>query len=214
MHPSRRTVLAGGLGLAATAAAAPLAGADTALFATLDAVGPLTADVFDPKRALAAMQALLALEPEARLAALRRYCEARGAGVPEGMFAVVRALVEVPPPTHAAEPWPGVLQPGFLRPPALGAPAPKQPDDLPKVPRWPVVVIADVPLSLVRGYALGGVPEPLWMHLDGLAHATWRTEPLKPGDAGSVRIQLIHRGRWAGDADTLALLEGQLTRLD
>ena len=210
MHPTRRAVLAGGLGLAATAAAAPLPSADDPLFEVLDAVGPMLADAFDPRRALAAMQALMALEPEARVAALQRYVRARTA-VPDGMFAVVRALIEIPPADAPMDGWPGVLQPGVLRPPALGAPSPPQPRDLTRVPRWPVILVADVPLTLVRGYLLGGLPEPLSMHLDGLAGATWRTRPLQPGGLGVVRVQLMQR--FSGDSDALQLLEGQLGRL-
>jgi hypothetical protein len=186
---------------------------DEALFAALDAVGPLLAEEFHPGRAIAAMAALLQLAPAARLAALRRYLVARPEP-PGGLFAVLRALVEVPARTAQAEPWPGVLQPGYLRPPALGAPHPPQPQDLPQVPHWPVILLSDVPLVEVRGYSLGGQPEPLSMHLDGLARATWRTTPLKPASAGEIRYLLQHWGRWAGQPETLALFEGQLQRLE
>ncbi len=207
---SRRAVLTAGLGLAATAGAAPAQDADASVFAALDDAGPLLGDAFEPKRALAAMSALMALAPEPRVAALRRYVEQRGATPPEGLFAVIRALVKAPDERQASEPWPGVLHPGFLRPPALGAPEPPQPRDLAAWPRWPVLVVGDVPLVLVRAYALGGMPEPLSMHLDGLARATWRTEPLRPEPAAAIRARLT---KLALDADAAALVHGQLERL-
>lgn len=218
MDLSRRGVLAGGLGLAATAHATPTpspdaaALADAALFATLDATGPLEGGMFNPARALDSMAALLTLAPGARVAALERYLAIRGQP-PEGLFAVIRALVQIPDPGAPVPPFPGVLHPGSLRPPALGAPVPAQPDDLHQVPRWPVVLLEDVPLVLVQGYMLGGQPEPLSMHLAGLEGATWRTEPLAPGSAGQLRYLLEHWGRWADDRQRRAMLEGQLQRL-
>lgn len=210
MSFTRRAVL---VGTAACALGASSADPDGALFATLDAVGPFLGNVFHPGRAIAAIQALLALPPVPRQAALRRYLAVRP-NPPEGLFAVLRALVEPPAVTQAPEPFPGVLQPGFLRPPALGAPHPEQPTDLAGVPHWPVVMLDDVPLVAVSGYSLAGEAEPLSMHLDGLAHARWRTTPLVPGSAGSVRYQLIHWGRWSADPATTALFESQLTRLE
>jgi hypothetical protein len=186
---------------------------DHALFAVLDAVGPLLAGEFHPGKALRAMQALMQLAPQARVDALRRYLAARPEP-PEGLFAVVRALVEVPPRTAQAEAWPGVLQPGYLRPPALGAPHPAQPADLEQIPHWPLVLLADVPLVEVSGYTLGGHPEPLSMHLDGLARATWRTKPLEPVSAGEIRYHLLHWGRWMGQPETMAHFETQLQRLE
>ncbi len=204
----RRSLLVG-------AAAVCVAGAlpdpgDAEVFAVLDAVGPLLADEFHPGRALAAATLLVARPPEERVALLRRYLAVRP-DPPEGLFAVVRMLVEVPAPTHAATEFPGVLQPGWLRPPALGGPVPAPPADLRQHPRWPVLVAADVPLVVVRGYVLGGSPEPLSMHLDGLAGATWRTTPLRPGSDTEVAAA------WAalpptGDAETPGVLRAQLAR--
>ena len=186
---------------------------DDALFATLDATGYLDADLFDPRRAIASIEALLLLEPAARQAALRRYLSVRPSP-PSGLFAVLRCLVEIPQLSQVPEPWPGVLQQGYLRPPALGASQPEQPADRRDTPLWPVVLIDDVPLVPVRGYLLAGHPEPLSMHLDGLSKATWRTRPLNPTSPGSVRYTLVHWGRFAADRETSALLEAQLQRLE
>ncbi len=213
MNPTRRGVLAGGLGLATTAHAASIGHADAALFETLDATGPLLAGAFHPARVLDSMRALIALSPTERIAALRRYLAVR-VDPPRGLFAVLRGMVQVPSRELPRAPFPGVLSPGFLRPPGLGASSPPQPDDLQRVPRWPLILLGDVPLSLVRGYVLGGLPEPLWMHLDGLEGAIWRTQPLAPISADEVRHQLTHWGRWSDNAASAWLLEAQLDRLE
>jgi hypothetical protein len=75
-------------------------------------------------------------------------------------------------------------------------------------------LVDDVPLVAVSGYALGGSPEPLSMHLDGLSRAAWRATAYQPGSAGSVRYLLLHWGRFAADPVTSALFEGQLTRYE
>src|SRR5688500_18340017 len=106
--PTRRAVLAGTLAIAAPAGASPgLAPVsrpspspsparvpvgptdDAVLFGILDAVGRIEADVFNPARALDAMEALMTFAPAPRVEALRRYCAARPD--PEsGVIAVVR----------------------------------------------------------------------------------------------------------------------------
>jgi len=213
MKLTRRSVLAGGLALGATAHASGMESPASRVRRHLDAVGPLAGGSFHPGRALTAMQALMELPEADRVPLLRQYAKTR-IGVPEGVFAVVRALVEVPSKDQAASPWPGVLQPGHLRPPALGGPSPAQPDDLTMVPRWPVVMLEDVPLVVVSDYVLGGKAEPLAMHLEGLEEATWRTKPLSPGSAGSLRYLLLHWGRWSGNPEVSAMLEGQLKRYE
>ena len=125
---------------------------------------------------------------------------------------MVRALVMVPAADGPASPWPGVAQPGYLRPPALGAAVPAPPGDLRTTPRFPVILLDDVPLVLVGGYRLGGLPEPLAMHLDGLAGAAWRTDRLVPGHADSVRSLLTHWGGTNDDPHQLARIEGQIDR--
>jgi hypothetical protein len=161
-------------------------------------VGPLEADEFYPNRVLAAMVALQALGREGAAAALRDYLATRREP-PSGLFAVIRGLF-MPP------------EGSVLRPPALGAPVPAQPDAV--LPRFPLVMLDDVPLSVVRGYQLGGLPESVGMHLDYLlSTATWRSAPLEPGAAGSVRYLLIHWGQWVG-TELAPLLETQLVRYE
>lgn len=186
---------------------APALAADP-LFATLDAVGPLEATAFSPRRALDAMLALHALGADGARAALRQYVASR-TEPPEGLFVVVRCLLAVPPLEAASAAWPGAIQPGHLRPPALGAPFPIPPDDPTTAPRFPALLVGDVPLSIVSGYTLGGLPEPLSMHLDALAEADWRVEPPRPRPVAELQALLA---RWR-DTPQGPLLEAQLTRL-
>jgi len=179
----------------------------------LDAVAALDAATFHPGRALTAMRSLMELPEAERMPFLLGYARSR-VEVPSGVFAVVRALIEVPGRDQPAADFPEVLQPGYLRPPALGAPDPPAPDDPTELPRFPVVLLEDVPLVLVSGYALGGKPESLAMHLEGLEGARWRSKPLAPTSAGSVRYLLEHWGRFADDARLSAQLTGQLARYE
>lgn len=231
MHLSRRHLLLSAAALAATAHAAPQSApppapqepvpppppADPALaplFTALDAVGPLDGHTFHPRRALDAIVALQALDVDARMPALHAWATSRAPDVPSGVFAVVRAALQIPGRDQPATEWPGALQPGYLRPPALGGPTPPAPDDPTLLPRFPVFVLEDVPLVVVSGYTLRGKPEPLTMHLDGLAEASWRTEPFRPGNRGEVRYLLMHFGLWNGQGPVIEMLEGQLKRYD
>ncbi|MFT5683055.1 MAG: hypothetical protein ACI8RZ_003982 [Myxococcota bacterium] len=186
---------------------APALAADP-LFATLDAVGPLAAEAFSPARALDALHALHALGEAGARSALSQYATGR-LDPPEGLFVVVRCLFAVPLDTTPVADWPDAIQPGHLRPPALGAPHPPQPTDLTTTPHFPALLVGDVPLSMVSGYALGGQAEPLSMHLDALAGAAWRTDPFRPRPDAEVRTLLAS---WR-DTPQGPLLATQLDRL-
>ena len=164
------------LGAAAAGVAAPAWGADGDA-AVLEAVGPIESSGFHPGAALAALARLQASgDPEATL---RRYLSAQP-HPPTGLFLVVRALVDEPFVATGDAAFPSVLRDGWLRPPALGAPTVVPPDDPTTHPRWPLWLVGDVPLSAVDGYQLGGLPESLVMHLDGLVGCRWRTRPFSP----------------------------------
>jgi len=103
---------------------------------------------------------------------------------------------------------------GCLRPPRLGAPVPPPPHDLRSL-RYPAFVLGDVPLSLVSGYVLGGLPEPFDMYLDAIAPvAGWLPAPLQPKTAGEVRYLFVHYGQWSLADDVGKLVEVQLARLE
>lgn len=191
--PTRRDVLS----LVALAALAPAAArGGTAPSSALDAVGPLGSGAFHPGRALEAIRALTALGKADGLPLLRRIADGHRE-LESGLFAVIRALVVLP-------------EGATLQPPMLGAPVP-EPSDALHAPRYPLVLIADVPLVVVSGYMLGGQPEPLSMHLDALEALPWRTAPWQPAPADTVRAQLQAAPWWeaCGVQDDLL---GQLRR--
>jgi hypothetical protein len=151
---------------------------------------PLEGGDFRPLHTIAAVNALQPLGKQVGVAVLREYMavsfNSRWAE-DDGLFAVMRVLFEVPPAdrraeTRRAEDWPRVVYPGYFRPPALGGPS-WSPNDLMKFPLFPLMVVDDVPLVLVGGYMLGGMPESPGEHLDELErNANWRQRPLRPTD--------------------------------
>lgn len=189
MTPTRRDVLS----MLALAAAAPAAARGASL-PSIGAVSPLEAQAFHPRRALDCIEALCAIGKDAGMPILRAHAAQPDQG---GLFAVIRSLVVLP----AGD---------TLRPPMLGAPVPAPPSAL-HAPRYPVVLLSDVPLVVVSGYMLGGQPEPLSMHLDALAEYPWRTTPWKPAPAEAVRGQLVAAPWWEGCGVQAALLS-QLQR--
>jgi hypothetical protein len=69
-----------------------------------------------------------------------------------GLFWVLRVLFDVS------------SQQGFP-PIKLGQPSIPLPAELSKLPRFPIVMVRDIPFLVVRGYSLGGLPEPVETHV-------------------------------------------------
>jgi hypothetical protein len=87
----------------------------------------------------------------------------------EGVFLVVRALFDAPP--------------GQALPPMLvGSPSPV-PADMSALPRHPLVLVDELPLSVTSGYLLAGHAESPEMHLGWYrTHGLLRAGPLRPPD--------------------------------
>ncbi len=210
--------------LCVLAAPAWAAGSDDAVFAALDAVGPLDGNRADPRTVIRAVNALQPLGKDKGVALLRRYFAERRSSQNsqerDGLFLVLRTLL-VPEPASgprvrdACTPeQQAVAAGGCLRPPRLGAPVPPPPHELLSL-RYPAFVLGDVPLSLVSGYVLGGEAESLDMYLDAIAPvAGWLPKPLQPKTAGEVRYLFVHYGQWSLAGDVGKLVEAQLARLE
>ncbi|MEP6755186.1 MAG: hypothetical protein ABJA67_06780 [Chthonomonadales bacterium] len=69
------------------------------------------------------------------------------------MFSLLRILFEVPKNT------------GAMPPMMIGAPYPTPPEDPRKFPRWPIVMVDDLPFSVCPTYTLMGFPEHWTDHL-------------------------------------------------
>jgi hypothetical protein len=107
----------------------------------------------------------------------------------EGLFLVMRGLFEPPPVTQGAPETRiaygrgsfGVVEPGYFRPPAIAVATWADPKAF---PRFPLVIIDDIPLVPTWRVGMGGRPESASAHLQKLeANAPgWRQEALKPTD--------------------------------
>lgn len=164
----------------------------------LDALGPLDASGADPIPVVRAVNRLQPMGKAAGVAAIKAWLK-RTQAPPGGIFLVMRALFT-----------------GESRPPALGAPVPTPtPQEQRLLPQFPLLILDDVPLSVVEGYQLGGLPEPPGRYLDHLARAgTWLSRPLAPRPAGSVLMTLPHFGLYPQDHPVARLIHRQLQRMD
>ena len=173
--------------------------------ATLERVAETPPDRYDPGAVIDAVNALHALgKDEALLAVERRADEAND--VPYGLFWVLRTLFDVPPDRG--------FPPVRLGQPDI--PAPAQPQ---RLPRFPVMIVNDVPLLAVRGYSLGGMPEPVQAHVDYFrAEGELRASPLsRPSSREGIEDAAMEAWRDAyGDAHAgavAALVREQLARM-
>jgi hypothetical protein len=124
---------------------------------------------YDPARVV---EAVNELQPLGKDAALERVEALLGDRDPQkpayGVLWVLRVLFEVPDGA------------GFP-PVRIGQPTVTPPRDPASLPRFPIVLAGDVPLLAVRGYTLGGLAEPVDVHVDYYReHGTLRAAPLSP----------------------------------
>src|SRR5205807_621955 len=71
--------------------------------------------------------------------------------------------------------------PGYLPRMYVGAPSPPDPKDPKSLPRFPVLLVEDVPLLLVNGYMLAGEAQHVEEHVKYFRqHGRLRTAPLVP----------------------------------
>lgn len=158
---------------------------------------------FDPRVVIEAVNALVALGPERAWAAI------------DGSLAGADL---------AAEPRHGlllVLRTAFdadVHPPLrLGTSDPGPPTDAGAVPRFPLVLVDDVPVLLVARYTAQGLAEPITLHVEHYrAHGTLRAKPLVPGDDADrlAGVVAVYRAAYHGDPPpaVTTFVEDQLRR--
>ncbi len=161
---------------------------------------------FRPRLLIDAVEELRPLGKEKALERIEAAARARPGDV--GLFWVLRVLFDPPP----GERLPDVR---------LGRPAIDPPADPDALPRFPIIVVDDVPLLVIRGYALAGKAEPLSAHIDWYRrHGRLREAPLRPSaDADAVRDHLAEawRAAYGGDGrldEVLQTVEPQLASLE
>ena len=124
---------------------------------------------YNPSYVIQAVNALQPLGKEPALKQIEAYLEKRESSQDYyGLFWVLRVLFSVP------------ISLGFP-PVRIGQPSISPPMTLSKLPRFPIVMVRDIPFLVIRGYDLGGLPEPVEAHVAYFqAHGTLRKQPLAP----------------------------------
>jgi hypothetical protein len=177
------------------------------MMSTLDKAARMQIGEYNPDLVVDAVNALQPLGKQKALEDIKAYLAQRGPAGNDaaGLFWVLRALFDIPP--------------GQAFPPVrLGQPDVAPPASPDALPRFPIVVARDVPLLVVRGYALGGFPEPVTAHVGYFeAHGTLRAAPLAPARSRADVTAEFAR-QWAAayggsPPDVSALIAAQLARM-
>jgi len=162
----------------------------------LERAAAMPLDHYQPALVIQAVNALQPLGKEKALDALNESLKAVASGQsPYGMFWVLRVLFDV--------------NTGFP-PVRLGQPFPAAPADTTKLPRFPIMMVGDVPLLVVRGYTLQGFPEPISTHLDYFRkHGVIRSTPLMlPASTADLQAGFTQQWHAAyGEAPDETILE-------
>jgi hypothetical protein len=167
--------------------------------------GPEAAGYNDPLQLIRAINFLQPTGKEKALAIIGEYARIAGPEVDQTwLFLLLRTLFEIPTP------------PGYMPELFIGAMVPPPPKDRKRIPRFPVVIVDDIPFSLLWGVALAGVPEPASRHVEYFReHGTLRSNHLRPPDDPYLSFKkLLASGEWAymsetaGDARNLSGYEG------
>jgi hypothetical protein len=147
------------------------------------------------------------LGKERALAQIEAYVKQNSAKDNYGLFWVLRVLFDVPT--------------GQVFPPVqIGQPDIPPPTDAGKLPRFPIVIIRDIPLLVVRGYYLGGLPESVDAHVAYFrTHGVLRARPLTPpSSTEGIESEFLQQWKAAyGDkytAEVVTTIKAQLARVN
>lgn len=176
------------------------------MISLMDQAADMQFEDYHPTYVIQAVNSLQPLGKEQALEQVASYLESRGKGKGcYGLFWVLRVLFEVP------------LEEGFP-PVRIGQPSIPTPADPEKLPRFPIVILRDVPFVVVRGYFLGGVPEPVEAHVAYFrTHGTLREQVLHP-PASMDGVEEEFLGLWKaayGDAyaaEALGTIKAQIDK--
>ncbi len=153
------------------------------LLRVIDRTPGLSGYRYDPGRVIEVVNALQPLGKEKALAAVDEYLRVAtsiDSKAREGLFLVLRVLFDVPE--------------NGMPPMYVGAPAPSDPMDPRQYPRFPILLVDDLPLNLVWGYAIAGFPQPVEQHVEFFRkEGRLRARPLAPTNDPVGIIQRIER---------------------
>lgn len=174
---------------------------------TLERAFTMRFEDYNPQYVISAVNALRELEKKEALRQIEQYIDHhQDANESLGVFWVLRVLFDVP------------SDPGFP-PVALGKPDIPPPENVELFPRYPIVLVQDVPFLVVHGYMLRGLPVTVTEHVAYFkAHGSIREKPLHPV-ATSAAIEEEFTQLWSAaygeeyKAVTLHTIRAQLARM-
>jgi len=140
---------------------------------------------YDPRGVIQAVNALQPLGKELAIIVIREYLRVTpllyGSDGQNGLFLAIRTLFEVP------------KDPGYMPRMEVGA-CSEEPRNRMVFPRFPIALIADIPILLAKGYSGVGKPESVEQHLTYFEkHGTIRAQPLRPTTSLSGALQECER---------------------
>lgn len=161
---------------------------------------------YDPGVIIAAVNELQPLGKQQALAQIDAYLQQHDtAHDGPGIFWLLRVLFDLP----QGQRFPSVR---------LGQPTLAPPADADALPRFPIMLVNDVPLLVVQGYTLSGFPEPITDHVAFFrSHGVIRSAALAP--LAQAAVVKTFRQQWQvayGPADNpaiFAFIDTQLARL-
>jgi hypothetical protein len=161
------------------------------LLRLLDTAPGLEGYSYNPLPVIQIINTLQPLGKEKALAAIAEYVrvsdEWSGFGGPRsGMFLVLTVLFDLPRGIYPDQAG------------SFGAPSPGPPKDPGRIPRFPIAIIDNIPLMLVRGYTLAGMATPMENVVDFYrSKGSIRATPLVPSnDPLSAITHLTSSKQW------------------
>lgn len=162
---------------------------------------------YNPGSVIRAVNALHPLGKDSALARIESYLANRDTSKDAyGLFWVLRVLFEMP----ANMDFPPVR---------IGTPSIPPPAESERLPRFPVVLIRDVPFLVVHGYSLAGLPQPVEDHVAYFReHGILREYPLSPPDSmEGIQEAFLNRWKEAYEdqyaTEVLTIIKAQIDRL-
>ena len=142
------------------------------MISLLDKAAAMSVEDYNPTYVIETVNALHPLGKDEALDKIIQYLQNRGEeNDVVGLFWVLRVLFDVP-------------EDGSFPPVRIGQPNIPHPDVPQKMPRFPIVIIRDIPFLIVNGYTLSGLPEPVESHVAKYRdYGTLRGKPLVPADS-------------------------------
>lgn len=141
---------------------------------------------YNPLRIIEAVNVLQPLGKEKALAAIDEYIRIsswfHSEALQGGLFLVLRVLFELPEGS------------GDMPPMILGASCPGESNRAAGFPRFPVYLEDDIPLLMIFGYELAGVPEPVQRHVEFFRkNGKIRAKPLSPGPQPMAVVERLEK---------------------